>query len=56
MSKVATTDGGITLEEFSADDRDDNLEDCDCGDWNEGFRLCAVDPVTEIGSGSRIRM
>ena len=35
--KVAATDGGVTLEEFGADDRP---EDCDCGDWNDGLGLC----------------
>jgi len=30
--KVAATDGGVTLESFSADDHDDyRPEDCDCG-------------------------
>ncbi|WP_338740226.1 SWIM zinc finger family protein [Haloplanus salilacus] len=39
--KVAATDGGVTLEEFGADDRDDDRpEDCDCGNWNDGLGLC----------------
>jgi hypothetical protein len=34
-------DGGVTLEEFGCDDRDDDRpEDCDCGDWNDGLGLC----------------
>jgi len=34
-------DGGVTLEEFGADDRDDDRpEDCDCGEWNDGLGLC----------------
>jgi len=34
-------DGGTaTLEEFGADDRDDDRpSDCDCGDWNDGLGL-----------------
>jgi hypothetical protein len=38
--KVAVTDGGVTLEEFGADNRDDDRpEECDCGDWNDGLGL-----------------
>jgi len=34
-------DGGVALEEFGADDRDDDRpEDCDCGEWNDGLGLC----------------
>ena len=41
--KVAATDGGVTLEEFGGDDRDEDSDgrpdDCDCGDWNAGLDL-----------------
>jgi len=36
--KVAATDGGVTLEEFGGDDRDDDRpEDCDCSPHFEGL-------------------
>jgi len=39
--KVAATDGGVTLEEFGSDDRDDDRpEECDCGEWNDRLGLC----------------
>jgi hypothetical protein len=38
--KTAATDGGVTLEEFGADNRDDDRpEECDCGDCNDGLGL-----------------
>ena len=41
ISKVAVTDGGVTLIQFDADDRDDGRpDDCDCGGWNDGLGLC----------------
>jgi len=35
--KVAVTDGGVTLEEFGADDRDDNRPECDCDELRGDF-------------------
>jgi len=38
--KVAVTDGGVTLDSFDGDDRDDDRpEECECGDWNNGLGL-----------------
>jgi len=38
--KVAATDGGVTLDSFGDDERNDRPEDCDYGEWNDGLGLC----------------